>query len=206
MKSTGYISNDEKDHQPENLIEKNNYFYKNILILYYLRIRKNAKKKMSFIYKIFYIIVIFLNFKRDILAKMKTHPLVVDDDKENIVHSLLRQVGSVHDNIAFVESIPSELTKNITSTLSQNLSSQTMSISFHQINYKIGGRTKNQCCHRYQRKIFPCCKPKPSKQILSNVSGAFAPGMNAILGTYELLSINIFPIFQGHLDVVNHLY
>jgi hypothetical protein len=99
---------------------------------------------------------------------MKTHPLD-DDEKENIVLSLLRQVGSVHDNIEFVESTPSELTNNRTNP-------QIISISFHEINYYIGQKTK--------RKIFRCCKSKPRKQILYNISGGFSPGMNAILGKY----------------------
>lgn len=115
---------------------------------------------------------------------MKTHPLA-DDEKENIVLSLLRQVGSVHDNIAFVDSLTSELTNislldNLNSQIStinfttnrNNL--QSISISFHDINYYIGQIKKS--------KIFPCCKSKPRKQILCNVSGGFSPGMNAILG------------------------
>ncbi len=120
------------------------------------------------------------------LAEMKTHPLV-DDEKENIVFSLLQQVGSVHDNIAFVESMPSELndSENILfppddftsqiSTINRTIS-QVISISFHEINYYIGQKTKS--------KIFPCCKSKPRKQILYNISGGFSPGMNAILGKY----------------------
>jgi len=117
---------------------------------------------------------------------MKTQPLA-DDEKENIVLSLLRQVGSVHDNIAFVESTPSELPNNRTTSFSSiNLNSQIstinrtnpqiISISFHEINYYIGQKTK--------RKIFRCCKSKPRKQILYNISGGFSPGMNAILGKY----------------------
>jgi len=117
---------------------------------------------------------------------MKTHPLA-DDGKENIVLPLLQQVGSVHDNIAFVESTPSELINNQTTSIPPvNLNTQistingtnpqSKSISFHEINYSIGQKTK--------RTIFRCCKPKPRKQILYNISGGFSPGMNAILGKY----------------------
>ncbi|CAF1445398.1 unnamed protein product [Adineta steineri] len=95
---------------------------------------------------------------------MKRHPLA-DEEKENIVLSLLRQVGSVHDNIGFIESIPSELTPiplfNSFQSHISTINSQLISISFHEINYFIG---------------------QSKKQILRNVSGGFSPGMNAILG------------------------
>ncbi|CAF2508741.1 unnamed protein product [Rotaria sp. Silwood2] len=116
---------------------------------------------------------------------METHKLV-DDKKENIVLSLFRQVGSVHDNIAFVESTPSDLSINQNIRFSNNLNSQiskinlnrnnsqSISISFHELNYEIG--------HIKKRKIFSCCKLKPRKQILFNISGSFSTGMNAILG------------------------
>ena len=97
---------------------------------------------------------------------MKTHPFA-DDEKENIVLSLLRQVGSVHDNCAFVESSPSDLTNN-------DNPSQAISISFHEINYYIG--------HEHKRNILACWRSEARKQILTNVSGGFSPGMNAILG------------------------
>lgn len=133
---------------------------------------------------------------------MRTHPLV-DDEKENIVLSLLRQVGSVHDNIAFAESIPSELTNG---SLSNNFNSQfstinlptnrnnpqSISISFQNINYSIGQIKK--------RKIFTCCKSEPRKQILCNVSGGFSSGMNAILGKYIYIHefpLNLFEHFTG---------
>jgi hypothetical protein len=126
---------------------------------------------------------------------MKTH-LLVDDEKESIVLSLLRQVGSVHDNIAFVESIPSELTNNqITLHPPDNFNSQAISILFHEINYHIDQKTKG-------------CKSKPRKQILYNISGGFSPGMNAILGKYIIrIFLSIYLIFfQDHQDVGNHLY
>jgi ABC-type bacteriocin/lantibiotic exporter with double-glycine peptidase domain len=114
---------------------------------------------------------------------MKTHPLG-NDEKENIVLSLLEQVGSVHDNIAFVESIPSELTNH------QNLHFQSITISFHEINYYVNDKTK--------QKIFSCYKSKPTKQILFNITGGFSPGMNAILGKYLTdFYINLFDIFTG---------
>ncbi|CAF1318829.1 unnamed protein product [Rotaria sordida] len=111
---------------------------------------------------------------------METHKLV-DGDKENIVLSLFRQVGSVHDNIAFVESIPSDLSNNQNISFANNynsqiskINSQSISISFHDLNYEIG--------HIKKRKIFSCCKLKPRKQLLLNISGSFSSGMNAILG------------------------
>jgi ATP-binding cassette subfamily G (WHITE) protein 2 len=130
---------------------------------------------------------------------MKRHPLG-DDEKENIVLCLLRQVGSVHDNIAFTESIPSELTnhQHIPSTdnlhdqitTTNRIDPQSITISFHEINYHVGQKTK--------RKIFPCCKSKTNKQILFNVTGGFSPGMNAILGKYITnLYINFDDILIG---------
>jgi ATP-binding cassette subfamily G (WHITE) protein 2 len=121
---------------------------------------------------------------------MKTHPLD-DDEKENIVLSLLQQVGSVHDNIAFVEPTASELTNHHSQiTTSNRINPQSITISFHEINYHVGDKTK--------RKIFSCCKSKPSKQILFNVTGGFSPGMNAILGKFITdLEINLGNIFIG---------
>jgi hypothetical protein len=100
---------------------------------------------------------------------MKAYPFV-DDEKENIVLSLLQQVGSIHDNISFVESSPSELINNQNT---DNKNSQIIYISFHEINYHIGQKTKG--------KTFPFCKSKQKKQILHHISGGFSPGMNTIL-------------------------
>lgn len=55
-------------------------------------------------------------------------------------------------------------------------SSSTGTLSFHNINYTVGG-TSTQCV-----KCCPCIKPKPGKQILYDVSGIFTTGMNAIMG------------------------
>ncbi|UJR24857.1 hypothetical protein I4U23_006226 [Adineta vaga] len=101
---------------------------------------------------------------------MRTHPLADDDEKDNIVLSLLRQVGSVHDNNAFVESNPLEL-ENSSSSNQFNNTSQTITISFHDINFYV-----------QENKIFSCGKLQLKRQILSNVNGEFSPGMNAILG------------------------
>jgi hypothetical protein len=54
-------------------------------------------------------------------------------------------------------------------------SSSTGTLSFHNINYIIGGTGPNLCC-------TACIKPKPGKQILYDVSGMFTTGMNAIMG------------------------
>ena len=110
---------------------------------------------------------------------MKTHPLVENEKEDGVVLSLLRQVGSCHDNIAFVDTIPTE-TSNADSnrhppisTVDRN-NTPMISISFHEINYHVGKTPR--------RRIFRCCKPKPRKQILHNITGGFSPGMNAILG------------------------
>jgi hypothetical protein len=56
-------------------------------------------------------------------------------------------------------------------------------ISFYNINYIIGNETiKNKQCFQWQTEIYPFWKPIPNKQILTDVSGIFKPGMNAILG------------------------
>ena len=58
-----------------------------------------------------------------------------------------------------------------------------ITISFYNINYIIGNKTiKNRQCYRWQTDTFPFWKSIPTKHILSDVSGIFTPGMNAILG------------------------
>jgi len=58
-----------------------------------------------------------------------------------------------------------------------------VTISFCNINYIIGNeRVKTNQFFQCQTEIFPFWKSIPSKQILTNVSGIFPPGMNAILG------------------------
>jgi hypothetical protein len=56
-------------------------------------------------------------------------------------------------------------------------------LSFDDINYAIGGQMKPSR-KRLRFPTFPCSKPKEYKQILANVSGNFANGMNAILGRF----------------------
>ena len=129
---------------------------------------------------------------RDYLLMMKSHRFV-DHEKNAISLSLLNQVGSAHDNMAFIKST---LELNHLPTVPDSSSShhrnhhsttnktdiQSTSISFHQINYHVGSQKRNSYLHRFQRKIFPCCKSSSSKQILFDVNGAFTSGMNAILG------------------------
>ena len=50
-------------------------------------------------------------------------------------------------------------------------SSMSDTLSFHNINYTVGGTH-----------TLPCCKPKHGRQILNDVSGMFTVGMNAIMG------------------------
>jgi hypothetical protein len=52
-------------------------------------------------------------------------------------------------------------------------------VSFHNINYIVGGSLTNG---QKKKCSLPCIKPKSGKQILYNVSGIFTPGMNAIMG------------------------
>ncbi len=104
---------------------------------------------------------------------MKTHPLI-ENEKESIALSLLRQVGSCHDNIAFIDSIQLELTH------CDSIIHPPISISFHEINYYVGQKPR-------RKRIFPCCKLKPRKQILYNITGGFSSGMNAILGKYLII-------------------
>ena len=96
--------------------------------------------------------------------EMKTYSFV-DSEKENVVLSLLGQMGSAHDNLAFVQSIQAELINNDkTSSTIDKKKSPMISISFHQINYHISQKSRLR------------------KQILHDITGGFSPGMNAILG------------------------
>ena len=61
-------------------------------------------------------------------------------------------------------------------------------LSFHNINYVIGGTgtgRASKCC------TLPCIKPKPAKNILSDVSGFFTTGLNAIMGKSKRLHSNL---------------
>jgi hypothetical protein len=125
---------------------------------------------------------------------MKTHPLV-ENEIEGIALSLIQQVGSCQDNIALVDSIQFELNHHDSmvhppiSTVNKN-NSPIISISFHEINYYVDEKPR--------RRIFPCCKPKPRKQILHNISGGFSTGMNAILGKcLTPFFVNLMNIFSG---------
>ena len=52
-------------------------------------------------------------------------------------------------------------------------------LSFHNINYIVGGTSRNPA----RRKLYPSCmRPQLGKQILRDVSGFFTVGMNAIMG------------------------
>lgn len=57
----------------------------------------------------------------------------------------------------------------------------TAALSFHQISYSIGNKMKLN--KRWMKNVsLPFFKSETHKQILSNVSGRFMNGMNAILG------------------------
>lgn len=60
-------------------------------------------------------------------------------------------------------------------------------ISFHHINYTVGGSEKLlNCCSKFP--TIPLCKSQEEKQVLFNVSGSFMHGTNAILGNPPFLS------------------
>ena len=108
------------------------------------------------------------------------------NEKENIIIPLLQTSPTTphvsHSNEQnYSIDIPQEESKSVT-------------ISFHHINYVIGNEiVSKKNSFQWQMETFPFWKPIPSKQILSNISGIFPPGMNAILG------INSCLIFIGQL-------
>lgn len=57
----------------------------------------------------------------------------------------------------------------------------TAALAFHEINYSIGNKMKLNK-RRVKKISLPFFKSETHKQILSNVSGRFTNGMNAILG------------------------
>ena len=124
---------------------------------------------------------------------MEPNDRFLDEKQKAIRASLLDRVGSAHDNMAFnrstielnqIPTIPDSLPPVVTSshqTTAKDPIAST-SIAFHHINYHVGSQQKTSAFQRVRQKIFPCCKPSPSKQILYDVNGAFTFGMNAILG------------------------
>lgn len=64
----------------------------------------------------------------------------------------------------------------------------TAALSFHEINYSIGSKM-NLNKRRMKNVSLPFFKSATHKQILSNVSGRFTNGMNAILGEIYLTPV-----------------
>lgn len=98
---------------------------------------------------------------------------LVNEENQNIALSLLQEVGSAHDNMAFVDTLPSIQQNEISTTTERNLQ-ENLLISFQDINFYSNSNSKAKC--------FRCWKSKPRKQILFNLTGGFSSGMNAILG------------------------
>jgi hypothetical protein len=122
-----------------------------------------------------------------------------DDEKRDIVFPLLKTTTPIYNDMTIIEStqldsnnshhhhqygINKEIDKSVEISFDKN-EFKPITISFYNINYIIGNeRIKNKQFLQWQTKIFPFWKPIPIKQILTDVSGIFPPGMNAILGIY----------------------
>jgi hypothetical protein len=114
------------------------------------------------------------------MSEKMTTLVVTNDEKENIVVPLLK-----NDDITITESNSNNHQDELTSTNKEDQQSieislydsefKPVTISFYNINYTIGHQT-------VKRETFPCCRSIPRKQVLSDVSGIFTSGMNAILG------------------------
>jgi hypothetical protein len=114
------------------------------------------------------------------MSEKMTTLVVTNDEKENIVVPLLK-----NDDITITESNSNNHQDELTSTNKEDQQSieislydsefKPVTISFYNINYTIGLQT-------VKRETFPCCRSIPRKQVLSDVSGIFTSGMNAILG------------------------
>jgi hypothetical protein len=83
-------------------------------------------------------------------------------------------VYNVHKGLSFERLIPLPQ--------SDNEEIHDTTLSFHNINYELNVNTNIWS-------KLPFCKSKEKKLILSNVSATFKPGMNAILGKYNLFNI-----------------
>ena len=81
-------------------------------------------------------------------------------------------------------------------------------ISFDHINYIIGSENvKNRQSCSWQTEAYPFWKAIPSKQILTDVSGIFTPGMNAILGMFSIYSnFNSIDLLDSSIDRSDRLW
>ena len=97
------------------------------------------------------------------------------DEKKNIIIPLLQTTTTpLHNHI---------INSNEQNSSIDIPKDKPITISFQNINYVIGNETiSNEKSFQWQMKTFPIWRPTPSKQILTNISGIFTSGMNAILG------------------------
>lgn len=123
---------------------------------------------------------------------------IENNEKEDIVFPLLQTTAPEYNNCAMNLSEPLNAKRtcneyditdndahiNVSVENSLNKSEfKSVTISFDRINYTIADQKGGyKMLSRWQTKIFPGWKRTPRKQILTNVSGVFTPGMNAILG------------------------
>jgi hypothetical protein len=125
------------------------------------------------------------------MSEKMTTLIEANDEKEDIVFPLLKTTIPLYNDIHISESnnyqydlIDTNKQRNKSVEISLNkIQFKPITISFYNINYIIGNETiKNKQCLHWQTELFPFWKSIPTKQILSDVSGIFTPGMNAILG------------------------
>lgn len=122
---------------------------------------------------------------------MSANITTLTEEKEEIVLPLLTTTPPGQST--FKDLI--EKNKEIEISLENNRF-QSATISFYNINYIIGNETiKSKHCFQWQTKTYPYWKSIPNKQILTDVSGIFKPGMNAILGILISIKSTFFSKF-----------
>lgn len=116
-----------------------------------------------------------------------------EDEKKDLFFPLLETTTeSFSNNINLNESSNKQIDKSVEILVENNLF-KPITISFYNINYVIGNKTiNNKQNFQWKNQIFPFCNSIPMKQILTNVSGIFPPGMNAILGRCIIYFISKF--------------
>lgn len=91
-------------------------------------------------------------------------------------------LNSNHDQQRNLIGVDKDRDKSTDISLKKN-EFQSATISFTNINYVIGDQANQRAtCFPWSTERFLFWKPISSKQVLTNVSGIFTPGMNAILG------------------------
>lgn len=116
------------------------------------------------------------------------------NEKEHVIIPLLETTPHVNH---LINSNEQEQTKEFVEVPLDNNQLKSVTISFRNVSYIIGNEiVSKKNTFQWQMQSFPYWKPMPSKQILTNVSGIFPPGMNAILGRC-VLAFHFQCIFQG---------